>query len=507
MIKNPQNKTIQDEVLELQQQLAKSKRELSTILEGIYEACMSIDQDWKITTVNKNFELLTQKKGEAVLGKTIWEIYPELTDTDGSFWIETQKVMKNAIPSQYVSLSNVLGFWSEVRIYPKDDGIVVFFNDATKIKKTEQELDSSERRFEQLADSIPHIVWTSKACGHLDFYNARLFEYTGMKKTAKIEQSWESIIHPEDYPRTLDLWNNSLQTSKPYNIEYRLRDQKTNTYRWFLGLALPVKDAKGNIVKWFGSCTDIDEQKQLASKIEKQNFDLEDALAARNEFLSIASHELKTPLTSLKLYAQHFQLCVEKKLPHAYAPQTIDRLVLQVDKQANKLNRLVDDMLDVARIRTGALTLRPQKFYLSEAITEVQEILKNQFSHSQSPDPIIENHCPDLLVCWDQIRIEQVLINLFTNAIRYGQGKQITLSIKAVEGKILLALKDQGIGIEAQNLEKIFVRFEKIRTPTEINGLGLGLYISRQIIEAHRGTLVVESEFGVGSVFTIELPA
>ncbi|MFA6238448.1 MAG: ATP-binding protein [Bacteriovorax sp.] len=489
----------------LRHKLESSSRELSSIIEGMQDAFFALDRDWKIVMVNRNYEMLTLLSREDSIDHFVWEIFPEAADKNSIFWLEANKVMSSRSPSEFESYYSPMDAWVEVRIYPKDNGIALFFRNITKRKMAENELAFSEKSFRFLADSIPHIVWTSTGSGHLDFYNARFYEYTGTQTGDYFNPTWESIIHPDDYLRDHECWCTSLETSVPYHIEYRLKG-KDGTYRWFLGLALPVKDSIGKTVKWFGSCTDIDDQKRLARNIEKQNSALEDALKARDEFLSIASHELKTPLTSLKLHSQNFRKGVLRGDENAYTPARIDNLSLQVEKQVSKLNRLVDDMLDISRIRTGNLTLKPQQFQFSDLLGEVHEILKDQFISSNCPSPIIENNCGNILVNWDRIRIEQVLINLLTNAIRYGKGKQIILTTTHMETKILISLKDHGIGIAEENLDKIFNRFEKIPNPSEVSGLGLGLFISKQIIDAHAGKLSVESKLGVGSTFKIELP-
>lgn len=490
----------------LKAHLEKNSNELSSILEGMQDAFAAIDRNWNVVMVNRNYELLTKIDREQSIGHCIWELFPKLAKQDSDFWIESHRVMETGRPSEYETFSPLLNTWVEVRIYPKENGIAVFFKNILARKMAENALLLSENNFKQLADSIPHIIWTSKACGTLDFYNARFYDFTGIEVTDKIEQSWQRIVHPDDYQRTLQIWDHSLLTMTPYRIEYRLLEKKTQSYRWFLGLALPVKNKDGEIIKWFGSCTDIEAQKNLAHKIEGHNSELENALLARDEFLSIASHELKTPLTSLKLHTQHFKKGVEKQLPNAYSPERINALAMQVDKQVYKLNRLVDDMLDISRIRTGKLTLRPQEFQMSDLINEVQEILQNHFISSNCPVPIIENNCQSVMVVWDKIRIEQVLINLFTNALRYGAGREIILKTELLDEKVVLHLKDHGIGIATENLDKIFNRFEKIRNPTEVSGLGLGLFISKQIINAHNGAISVESQLGAGSLFKIELP-
>lgn len=226
----------------------------------------------------------------------------------------------------------------------------------------------------------------------------------------------------------------------------------------------------------------------------------------RDDFLSIASHELKTPLTSLKLHAQIMQRAIERKDTNQFKPEKISALVHQVDEQTNRLTRLVDDMLDISRIRSGKLRIEKGLVDLNELIMDVIDKLKPQFMNSihELPKTIFKSNIKGH---WDRFRIEQVLNNLLTNAIKYGNKKPIIIKTLQENNKAKIQVIDQGIGIAPGNLEKIFERFERAgMTAREISGLGLGLYITNQIIKAHGGKITVKSIPEKGSTFTVELP-
>ena len=229
-----------------------------------------------------------------------------------------------------------------------------------------------------------------------------------------------------------------------------------------------------------------------------QKEELEDALKVRDEFLSMASHELKTPLTAIRLNCQ----LVSKRLktPESLSNEKILSFTQQNDRSVSKLVRLVDDMLDISRMRTGVMNLKKESFDLCELIKEVIQNLS-----SSGKAQISLELCDLPLVNWDRLRMEQVISNLVSNAIRYGKDKSIEIKTQLNESSILLSVKDHGIGIPSELLSVIFERYT--RGPSDDKqGLGLGLYISKQIIEIHNGKIWGESSLGGGSTFYVSLP-
>lgn len=246
---------------------------------------------------------------------------------------------------------------------------------------------------------------------------------------------------------------------------------------------------------------------QVALRSRSRQFQVKNLLIAqieatkmRDEFISIASHELKTPLTSLKLQTQ-----MTKKVFAKSETLPLDKFQKQLDytiNQIDRLTKLVDDMLDVSRVNTGKLKLQKSNLNLSMLLEDLIERFAPQFEAAGcETDQFIT---PNITGHWDSYKIEQVLNNLFSNAIRYSAGKPIHLSLIKLADKAILSVKDEGPGIDPKNKERIFERFE--RASSHESGLGLGLYITRQIIELHKGSIRVESEIGQGANFIIELP-
>ena len=231
----------------------------------------------------------------------------------------------------------------------------------------------------------------------------------------------------------------------------------------------------------------------------------QEALRIRNEFISIASHELKTPLTSIKLQTQMTQIAAEKNEVQAYSAERMKKFVNQIDRQADRLANLIEDMLDVSRISLGKLSLDTQPTSLNSLIAETLESMAELIK--QNGNEIIRKFDTEVVVNIDRFRMEQVIINLLTNAIKYGEGKPITVSLSKHDSEASISVQDQGMGIAKENQERIFARFERAVTAKNISGLGLGLYISQQIVQAHRGTIIVKSAPNEGACFIINIPA
>lgn len=229
-----------------------------------------------------------------------------------------------------------------------------------------------------------------------------------------------------------------------------------------------------------------------------------DAIAARDDFLSICSHELRTPLTSLRLQTQLSRRSLDKNDSGEIPMDKYRRYLDNANSQIDRLVRLVEDMLDIARIRAGKLSLNAEKVELGSLVEEVMERSAAQIATTGSTVEVkVEK---GIFGVWDRFRLEQVFVNLLTNALKYGGGKPIEVSAREEDGAAILKVADHGIGIDKESQHKIFERFERAASKLNISGLGLGLFIVRQIVESHGGTIRVESEPGQGSCFTVTLP-
>lgn len=246
------------------------------------------------------------------------------------------------------------------------------------------------------------------------------------------------------------------------------------------------------------------EQEILLSELRAAQDELQRAVRMRDDFMSIVSHELRTPLNGLVLETQLRKLRLAKGDTAAFTPDKLKAMTERDERQINSLVRLIEDMLDVSRIRTGKLSIRPTRFDLTALVGRVVENYAAQIAAAgcevnfDAQQPVVG--------LWDEFRIEQVVVNLLTNALRYGGKKPVDLRVRATPEGACIEVQDQGIGISAPDLARIFQQFERVSSNEVTQGLGLGLYITEQIVASHQGTVEVESCPGQGSLFRVYLP-
>jgi PAS domain S-box-containing protein len=383
-----------------------------------------------------------------------------------------------------------------------------------QIERREQALQladlrtASERRYRNLAEAIPQIVWRALPDGSVEYRNSRWFDYTG---AGPGPDAW-TLVHPEDREKSIAIWEACLRDSAPLQCEARLL-RKDGVYRWHLRRALPEHGPDGEVISWLGTDTDIDDRKreddervELLVRERAARFEAEaaqkragqlyvearEAVQLRDEFLTVAAHELRTPLTSLRLQAQ-----VQAR-DTAGNPQRI------MARQVERLCRLVDQLLDVSRISSGRLQMQVAGADLRAVAQEVAMRLADEARANGCTISLLQGD--PLVIDCDSSRMEQVITNLLSNAIKYGRGKPIEIAIDGDASHARLSVRDHGIGISLADQGRIFERFERAVSVREYGGLGIGLYISKQIVLAHGGTIRIASELGAGALFEVELP-
>jgi PAS domain S-box-containing protein len=477
----------------------------------------------------------------------------------------------------------------------------------------------AERRYRALAEAVPHIVWTARSNGSIDYVNRRWFEYAALPMGNG--GGWLAAVHPDEVDDVRGRWQQAIAAGEAFEIECRLR-RGDGVYHWHLARGLPEEGPSGEVISWLGTFTDIDDQKRVqevlvefkgmldavldavlifdahswrmlyvnqgagallgyngdelmalmptaimpslgrqrlreliemdgaatveASYRRKDGSDVPvelslqrvgsdrgrivtiarditdrkqaeaereflygkalDAVQARDEFLSVASHELRTPLTSLHLQVGALLRSASRNADtwnESGATQIVDKLQV-ADRQVGRLAQLIDQLLDVSRLTTGQFQVEAEEVDL----TAVAQDMVARFA-----DDAAKAGCEvrvqaegSVMGHWDRMRIEQVLVNLFTNAIKFGAGKPIEIDVGADDRQARLIVRDHGIGIAPEAQERVFQRFERAAASREYGGLGLGLYITQRIVAAHGGSITLDSAPGEGAAFTVLLP-
>ncbi len=351
-----------------------------------------------------------------------------------------------------------------------------------RVHERTRELLTSREHFKFLADTIPVIVWTANANGEYDYFNRQWYDYTGLTFEESRGNGWQSVIHPEDLPETLMEWETSISKG----VEFKREDRKrlaNGKYRWNLAHALPFRNSEGKILAWFGVCTDIEDQKKDMEK--------------KDEFISMASHELKTPVTSLKVFTEILLMDAATKTNKSEL-----NMLKKMDKQINKLTRLIGDLLDVSKANSGQLNYDFEKIDFNELVKDTVNTMQVTTNTHTLELKLADTE----QIIADKNRLGQVINNLISNAIKYSpNADKVIISSERNSGEIKLCVKDFGIGIPVSEQPKLFSRFFRVSENT-YPGLGLGLYICKEIVKRHAGVMHYKSEEGKGSTFCFSIP-
>jgi PAS domain S-box-containing protein len=343
-------------------------------------------------------------------------------------------------------------------------------------------LSESEHLFRSMMETIPQISWTNTVKGEFIFYNQRWFDYSGLSGDQTKASGLKIVIHPDDLQKSEKQFKLIRITGD--GGEFQLRAKRWDgLYRWHLIRLMPVKNKNNEIQLWVGTATDIEELRLLQQQ--------------KDDFISIASHELKTPITSLKASLQLLDRMKDNQSPKMSA------LIVQANKSLQKVNLLIEDLLNASKVNEGQLHINPRNLVLCQVIADCIQYFVNDGGYmiTTTGDESVEVYA-------DSTRIEQIIINFITNAIKYApDSKEILISIEKINGMAKVSVTDQGPGIPADKQRFLFDRYYRVdNSGSQYTGLGLGLYICAQIIKVHNGEIGLDSEIGKGSSFWFTLP-
>lgn len=361
----------------------------------------------------------------------------------------------------------------------KVNAIINVAVNVTELINARKIAESAEDEYRNFANAMPHMAWSAGPTGKLDYGNANLLRLLNLTIDEIDKFDFTKVVHPDDLPKVVKVWRDISENPKQFELEYRMFDHEKNEYIWYLTTGTPFfKD--GEFRKWIGTSTDINEFKNLVKQ--------------KDTFLGIASHELKTPLTSLKLYAQFLEKILRKTGDEKSA-----EYAKKIDMQVAKLTSLIGDLLDVTKINSGKIHLNQTQFDFQTVVMEIAEEMQISTSHK------IEIHtATGGTVFADRERIGQVMTNLMSNAIKYSpDADRIIVETEQKDNDIIFTVKDFGIGMPPDKKDHVFEQYYRVSGDEESTfpGLGLGLYIAAQIVERSGGKIWVNSILGKGSTF------
>jgi PAS domain S-box-containing protein len=448
--------------------------------------------NYRFLEVNRAFEAMTGL--EQAEGKTARELVPDLED----FWFETYgRVVLTGKSVRLEHESDTMNRWFDVNAFPIDapqeHRFGVLFDDISDRKRTEAALKQNEENFRRLIESIPQLVWIADHQGRDIDVNQRWLDFTGLPNRKEAQSvGLKPFIHLDDIELLRDRWALVQQEGVPLQAESRIR-RHDGVYRWYLHLAIPVKNEQGEVIKWFGTGTDIDEQKQL----EQQYTTLLQKIQARNQeldnFSHIVSHDLKAPLRAISNLAQWLEDDLADKIPSE------NQLQLQLLRsRADRMEALINGLLSYARIAREDIPLE---------LVSVEELLA-EIIDSLDPPPTftIEISLPLPTFSTKRLLLNQVLTNLIGNAIKHhdrADGKvKITVRDHPNRPEFYeFAIADDGQGIDPQQQKRIFDIFQTLETQDKSPNAGIGLAIVKKIVKAEGNEIYVKSEIGKGSTF------
>src|SRR4051812_24024573 len=596
-------------------------------------AIFVVDDEGLVRTWSQGAERLLGYREDEIVGRSADVFYTPEDIRDGVLRRERQEALEigRGDDDRWHVRKDGTRFWSGGVMTPLRDevgtlrGFAKIMRDRTEWWHAEQARREAESRFRQMADTMPQIVWVTRPDGHHEYYNRRWYEYIGCAPEQCIGHGWSAPLHPDDRRRAVDLWDHALRTGEPYEIEYRFRS-KEGEYRWFLGRALPVRDDAGRIVKWFGTCTDIEDMKRSEEEARLSHARFEAVLDAAPIGVYVVDAALRIRQVNPKarpvfgdiegLIGGDFEEVIHVLWPPAYAAEVVgrfrhtletgepcivperieerlDRRVLEyydwqvhrillpggrsgvvcyfsdisrhvlarqalaeadrrkdvflatlahelrnplapirtgleilkhkegdnpaveplramMDRQAEHLATLIDDLMDLSRISLGKIGLR-------KGVVELGSVIDQAVATAR---PLIEERGHELIVNLpdgglrleaDRTRLEQVLANLLENAAKYTDpGGHVRVSARREGGEVVIGVEDTGIGIDPEKLTTVFEMFVQVerRLDRSQGGLGIGLSLVRSLVEMHGGTVTAHSEGpGTGTQFVVRLPA
>ena len=486
--------------------------ERETVLASISEAFSALDRKWRYTHVNDKVAEMAGWPKEKMIGRVIWEIFPEAVGTD--FYDHCQRVMEKREPSHGEFFYQPWNRWLETRMYPTKDGMVIFRADITERKEQERLAHEREAKLKESQDRL-RLATEAADIGTFDFFPStgelqfsdRSRELFGIPPEATVTyETYLAGVHPEDRHVVHETVHRVRQpgSSGRFDIEYRTIGIRDGKERWVAERGRAVLDSSGEVTRFIGTMLDITDAKNAEMLLERAKNEAEEANRAKDRFLAMLSHELRTPLTPVLM-----TIASLRREPHLSDDLRRDLEVLQRNVELEAL--LIDDLLDLTRIAHGKLELHSDAVDVHGTIEHALSISAGDLTGKNIR--LVRRFDAREHHCWaDPARLQQVFWNLVKNSAKFTPHEgRLEISTRNNDAhQIVIEIKDNGIGIDSKVMPRIFDAFEQgggVIT-SKFGGLGLGLAISKRVVDLHHGTIEAQSEGpGRGATFIVTLNA
>ncbi len=492
-----------------EEHLQKAYKEKSNILESIKDGFYAVNRSWQITYWNKEAEVLLGKTRDEVVGVNIWEVFPDISGRQ--FYPIYHRVMKERSPESFEEYFENTNTWYELNVYPSEEGISVYFKDITEKQQAEEEIRIAKERYDMVAkvskDAIydwdidrDNIAWGE------GFHALFGHEWSEIESSVK---KFADYVHPADdavnSKRLQEVLNNPGESV--WISEYRFR-KSDGAYANILERGFIIRDKDGRAIRMIGSLQDITRRKQYEMKLEELNQQLAERaaqLAASNleleRFAYVASHDLQEPLRMITSFLQ----LLERKYNGQLDDKAREYIRYAVDG-ADRMKMLILDLLEYSRVNANTNEDEPARLV---DLNEVGRHIAGTFSHEAKKEQVTVNIAKLPAVWGNREQLTRLFQNLLSNALKYHKPHQAPVVEMGASENVtewIVWVKDNGIGIEAQFFDKIFIIFQRLHNKSEFSGTGIGLAICKKIVEKHGGKIWLESEVGRGSTFFVSFP-
>ncbi|MES2744779.1 MAG: PAS domain S-box protein [Bdellovibrionota bacterium] len=503
------------DLVQAEESLHRSQEQFRVLIESIKDyGLFLLDLDGNIISWNVGAERITGFSDCEAIGEHLSTIFATTMTSDlpDRTRGELREAREKGIwqGERWHARKNGTYFLAQELVYPLQRsgevyGYAKVMNDITLRKKAEESLRHSEARFRQLLEAIPQMVFTATPKYSFDFANQRWLDYTGLSQTQITREGWSTLFEPSEVAETTQIWKAASELKSAFSHELRIR-RADGSYRWHLCRAFPILDAHGQISEWFGTHTDIEEQKQLQNELLRAKQEAEEVSQMKSAFLATVSHEIRTPLSAIIGFSR---LLVEE----SWSEEKMKEFAQISLRNGYALSRIIDDILDLSKVEAGKLEIAKSDISLQELLSEVVESLSvKAMEKGIGVSYRIEDTVPETFLS-DPVRLRQILINIIGNAIKFTVEGEVQVSVQAEQkdiGRTLaIYVKDTGCGISEPNAQNLFQPFQQADTSTsrKYGGTGLGLALSRKLSQLLGGNVILlHSAPSEGSTFKVELP-